>query len=499
MTPDAIWETAGLPDRRLAGLALNPAAPEDVLLWILAEGPPAARMGLCRDRDLPEAVVDAVVTHPDRRTRSFFAGNPHVDPALRARLVDDPEWLVRAHLASGIRLGLDRLPPPLPDWAVARMITTYEDELLGEFAFIRELSPEFRASMLTHPEPKIRAYGIGITAWVSLPEGERSALLNDPDERVREQALSAKDRHDHDHDPSRVEADLPAQAGHYRTHLLLHGALSRTVIEAVLTAPARSGERATIADNHSLPADIVALLSRDPDPEVRQLIAMRPDLAMHHLKALAVDPDPSVRLAASQHPSLTEAERAAIDYEVSQDGPFRTLWTPAPSKDPEQLRTLALSAHPLLRRRAAMAEHLPPDLMARLTDDPDLGVRVLLAQHQPGVPPGLLLRCFLEYAGRGRACLPKRPGFPASGLARYAGHEDPAVRRLAARDPELAPGAADRLTRDPDAGVRDAFARHPRLPLPRVVELLDDEELTHAAAANPALPVATMRRLAEGP
>ncbi|MGW2813094.1 hypothetical protein [Streptomyces sp. NPDC001415] len=71
--------------------------------------------------------------------------------------------------------------------------------------------------------------------------------------------------------------------------------------------------------------------------------------------------------------------------------------------------------------------------------------------------------------------------------------------RLAARDPELAPEAADRLTRDPDADVRDAFARHPRLPLPRIMELLDDEELTHAAAANPALPAATMRRLAGTP
>ncbi|MFD9818187.1 hypothetical protein [Streptomyces violascens] len=28
-TPDEIWEAAGLPDRRLAGLALDPAAPED--------------------------------------------------------------------------------------------------------------------------------------------------------------------------------------------------------------------------------------------------------------------------------------------------------------------------------------------------------------------------------------------------------------------------------------------------------------------------------------
>ncbi|MFF7209147.1 hypothetical protein ACFZAU_01260 [Streptomyces sp. NPDC008238] len=88
ITPDGIWEAAGLPARRLAGLALNPAAPEDVLLRLLADGPPAARMVLCRDRTLPDAVVDAVVRHPDRYTRSFLARSPHAEPAQRARLLD---------------------------------------------------------------------------------------------------------------------------------------------------------------------------------------------------------------------------------------------------------------------------------------------------------------------------------------------------------------------------------------------------------------------------
>lgn len=103
-TPEEIWETADLPARRLAGVALNRSSPQDVLLRLLADGPASVRMVLCRDRILPEAVVSAVLEHPDTRTRSFFARNPHVDPAQRAQLVDDPQWFVRAHLAAAPRV-----------------------------------------------------------------------------------------------------------------------------------------------------------------------------------------------------------------------------------------------------------------------------------------------------------------------------------------------------------------------------------------------------------
>ncbi|WP_199844692.1 hypothetical protein [Streptomyces sp. DSM 15324] len=51
----------------------------------------------------------------------------------------------------------------------------------------------------------------------------------------------------------------------------------------------------------------------------------------------------------------------------------------------------------------------------------------------------------------------------------------------------------DRLTRDPDPGVRAARVRHPNLPAARLAELLDDEELVQHAAADPAPGVDAMR------
>ncbi|WP_392870725.1 hypothetical protein [Streptomyces sp. LN499] len=177
------------------------------------------------------------------------------------------------------------------------------------------------------------------------------------------------------------------------------------------------------------------------------------------------------------------------------DHPF--VFRPAPEvpRDPKTVRRNALSNHPLLRRQAARDHLLPPDLVARLAADDDLGVRVLLAQNHPDAPAPLLLRSFLEYTGPERSHLTTRPNFPTNGLAAFADHEDPEVRALAARDPETEPTAVDRLTQDPEYAVRAAATRHPNLPQSRLAVLLDDEELAHDAAANAALDLDTIRRL----
>ncbi|MEU9991840.1 hypothetical protein AB0E10_34550 [Streptomyces sp. NPDC048045] len=516
-TPEQIWDDAGLPARRLAGLALNPSSSEVTLLRLLADAPLAARMVLCRDRDLPEAVVDAVIAHPDRRTRGFFARNPHADPAQRARLVDDPDRFVRAHLAEGPRTRFPARPRPLPDETVVHMISTYDNDILESLASCRQVSARLVRSMPTHPVGKVRHWGVN--RWQALTEERRAALLADPDPDVREHA----ERQARFEDPAWVESVLPARPCHARTDFLLHRALSGAVVDGVLAAPAGEDDKAMIAVNPGLPADVVVLLAADPDPEVRERIARRPDLgpAERHVlvsdphpevrravayradlgpaerDALAVDPHPTVRLAVSVHPALTEEQRARIDYEVPMDRCFGFRIVPVSTgpRDPGAVRRKALSGHPMLRREAAEDRELPADLVARLAEDDDLGVRVLLAQNHPHVPAALLLRSFLEYTGPERENLITRPNFPHAGLAALADHEDPQVRALVARDPDTAPATVDRLTRDPDPDVRAALARHPNLPRPRLAELLHDEELAHVAAANPALDPATIDRL----
>ncbi|MEU5643539.1 hypothetical protein [Streptomyces milbemycinicus] len=489
-SPGGIWDAAGPAERRLAGVALNPSASEDVLLRLLADNSPAVRMVLCRDRVLPDAVVEAALKHPDTYTRSFFARNPHVDPAQRARLMDDPEWFVRAHLTEAPRASLGVPIRPLPDQAVVHMISTYDNEALGG-SFFRQISMGLKRSMPTHPVAKVRRWGVG--SWDHLYADTRAALLADPDEEVREYALMYAQRDD----PATSDLTFLEGALHKRGYGLMRQALSRAIADSALADPDETN-RVLIAPNPSLPADVVVRLAADPDPKVREAVAGRPDLGPAERRALAVDPDPKVRLALSAHPALSEEERAAIDYEVPIDGCFHYIPEPYVLPNPEDVRRDALSGHPMLRRKAAIDHSLPPDLVARLAEDDDLGVRVLLAQNHPDAPARLLLRSFLEYTGHSRQDLTDRPNFPTTGLAVHADHEDPEVRALTARDPEAAPTTVERLTHDPDPVIRAAMARHPRLPRPRLMELLDDEELAHPAAANPALPQETIRRLLSG-
>ncbi|WP_457030132.1 hypothetical protein [Kitasatospora sp. P5_F3] len=476
------WQAADLPARRLAGVVLNPVAPTDVLLRLLACDSAAVRMTLCLERDLPVEVVDAVLAHPDPRTRRFLAANPHVDPVQRARLVDDPHWLVRAWLGQGP--GYQHRHSKLPEQTVVRMLTTFEQECLESLFW--QVPRSARRTFPSHPEPKVRAYACAW--WSELTEQERSALLADADEEVRERA-QLQGRH---LDPEYVERELPDRSCHARTHLLMHGALSRRVVEQVLAAPVGHQDLAMIAGNPSLPLDVLALLVRDPDRHVRETTAGRPELTAQQRQALAQDSHPAVRTRISLHPALTEEERAAIDYQVDVEQTF------GPSDrvhDPAESRRVALSSHPTLRRSAACDSSLPPDLVTHLSDDPDLGVRVLLAQNHPQAPEELLLRSFLEYTGRERWHLTTRPNFPTADLGRYAEAADPMLRRLALLDPQIPLPTVDRLSADLDPGVRADAARHPRLPLRRLTELLDDEELAHVAAANPALPLPVMHRL----
>ncbi|MHC5704951.1 hypothetical protein OTC26_026395 [Streptomyces tirandamycinicus] len=147
-----------------------------------------------------------------------------------------------------------------------------------------------------------------------------------------------------------MERELPDRSRHARWDLLMHQALSRTVVDNVLTAPVAEGERWAIADNPSLHADAVVLLSTDPDPEVRERIAGHADPGPAERRALAADPDPKVQVALSVHPELSEEERAEIDCDIPMNDCSPSHPEPYRPRDPRDVRRDANSGHPLPRR-----------------------------------------------------------------------------------------------------------------------------------------------------
>ncbi|MGW2016448.1 translation initiation factor 2 [Streptomyces sp. NPDC001927] len=482
--------TEGPGSAALRGLALNPATPVDLLLRLLEPPYEATWPALCRwRRDLPPEVVDAIVAHPAPRARGALARNPHVPGEVRGRLVDDEHWLVRGHLASGP--GYEVWPRYLPDHVTDRMLTTYAGDELQELVSSGQVPYRTQLARATHPVAEIRVYGARM--WSSLTEERRAALLADPDPDVRAAAEWTRARRAEEDDAAEMERQLralPGHRSHARNHILVNCRLSRAVVDELLKER-EDDDLWCLAHNYSTPPDVVAHVARVGDPEARRTVARRKDLPRDLMDLLARDPDPGVRTAVSVRPEPTEAERAAIDYvvephEVVQVGPDPYL---APL-------ALARSAHPLLRRRVAYNPELPAELVALLAVDEDPGVRIILAQHHPEAPAELLLRCYLEYTGLNRDRLLGLPRFPVAGLgARFGTAEDPAVRLLATLDPAADPALVDALTRDPDARVRAGAARNPALPLERLLQLVEDEELSEQAAANPALPRETMDRL----
>ncbi|MFI0977282.1 translation initiation factor 2 [Streptomyces sp. NPDC021093] len=478
----------------LDGLAVNPAAPAHLLLRLLEPSYESGWTALASRRpSFPDEVAAAIVTHPLPRVRSALARNPFVDPAVRGLLVDDPEWIVRAHLSG--RPGRDGKRPvrPLPDPVVDRMLTTYDNDCLQELVVSGQIALRFQLTYCRHPFASVRRMAVSL--WTLLSDDERAALLTDPHPQVRAAAERVLETEDAEA-MERELGPLPAPRSHATTHILVNRPLTRTVVDWLLSEDDHENQW-VLAHNHSTPPDVVAALVAHPDPKVRLELAHRDDLAPEMVNSLARDPDPRVRTAVSLRSGLSEDERAAIDYTVNTDpddedfGPRAHHLRPAP--DPADTARYARSRHPLLRRRAAQDPGLPAALVALLARDEDPGVRMLLAHNHPAPPPELLLRSHLEHPSGTGGLLPEHPRFPVAGLAaRFAEADAPAERRLAVLDPGLRPDTAGLLTRDPDPTVRAGAARHPRLPAERLLALLDDEELGAHAAANPALPVRVM-------
>ncbi|WP_370410009.1 hypothetical protein [Streptomyces fradiae] len=482
----------------MRGIASNSGAPADVLVRLLDPGASTAWKTLCQERALPDAVTEAVLTHPRREVRRAFARNGHVAPELRGRLVRDPDALVRAALAGGPKPQRGRTVP-LPADVVDALLTARDEdhpggqvtvgEIIGELFSSRQISLAHRRAMATHPDPVVRAYAAN--DWSSLTAERRAALLADPDPEVREAAR----RNDGHRDPAATVTELPERESHHRTGLLLDGALARTVVDACLGAGRDLGELARNPHTH---ADAVARLARDPDPKVRERVASRADLDPALLPALMEDPDESVRTRARVQPyQRTWEKRAAVDLvargTVYMVGPLpETPIVP----DPDWYAECARSEHALLRRVAATWAGLPGELAAPLAADPDPEVRLLLAYHHPLAPAATLLEAFIATPRHLRHLLPPSR-VPRTGLGHLLDHEDPEVRALAAADPTLDRPPVPQLG-DPDARVRRAAAANPVLPVSLLSTLLEGPaapELAEGAAANPRLTAAELHAL----
>ncbi|MFD6274607.1 hypothetical protein ACFWFI_03305 [Streptomyces sp. NPDC060209] len=413
-------------------------------------------------KTLPTEVAEAMVAHPNRRVRIALAQSWTVDPELRASLLHG-----RASDALAVAMGPHPYGiqvAPLPDWAYERLLNHERDVVWYETVNAPSVPAHVLVPLAVHKDALFRLAACR-RVWQELTDDVRTSLLEDGDPAVR----TAASLHVMHEDEERTAELVETLAGDWRLGDVAEwGRLGRPLAER-LAAGGTWLER----------------LVRNP--------TFPPDLAM----GFAGHEDPAVRLAVSARSGLSEEERAAIDWQVGPEdrlGPLRWVWDAR--GEPALLRRCATSAHTWLRRSAAMCPELPDDCVDLLAGDADFGVRLLLAENHPKAPSGLLLDLYLHGMHRAVAMLASKPQFPVDGLAeRFADAADPKARLLIVRDPGATPEIIERLSRDPEARVRETAACDPRLPIRRLVELLDDPYVGAAAASNAALPVTEMTAL----
>ncbi|WP_460061427.1 PE-PGRS family protein [Streptomyces sp. YKOK-I1] len=437
----------------------NPGVPDDLRIELLGLS------GALPYHRQSAAVVEAAMAHEDARVRVRFAEyQPSLTEEQLGRLiVAETEVRYRAYLVwTARRTGL-------PSGVCERLVTDPSFEVREELAWLPGLPVPALTALAADSHAGVRAAVCG-QAWPHLDERTREGLLHDDDGSVRAAALL------------RYHEDHP---------------MPRSVFEA-----AEAGVRTRAVEGRRLARDLAEQLARDEDPARRRGLARNPFLETDLLLLLGEDADGDVRFQASVHPRLGEEERARIDFPFAPQSMSRDLgWVAALHDDPDAMRRLAASAHPIVRRSVARARHLPADVVERLARDEDRVVHLFLAESCEDAPAELLLSVWRWWTGS--FSHPDRPhghpNFPRHDLLRYADDPSPRMRRLAPDDPDATPELVERLGRDPSEEVRARAANDPRLSAASAVRLLSDpfDTVRAAAARHPGLPVPVMRRIIE--
>ncbi|WKU43347.1 PE-PGRS family protein [Streptomyces sp. VNUA116] len=450
--------TKALGEQWAAGLARNPAAPEDVLRGLLGHSP-----YLPWRSDLPSSVMDAGLAHPEWWVRSrFIDAPPPVTPEQWTRLVlaeQDPRrrWILATY-------AVDRREE-LTGPAYEQLAADPAARTRAEAARLTGLPARLLTALAADPEPGVRASACR-PAWPHLDGAARQTLLADADPGVR---TAARLRHHEEHPLSRAVFETEG----LEVKALESCRLERDFAEGVARR-GRADQRRELAGNPCLDPDLIALLAGDPDAGVRYRVSVRPDLTEAQRAGIRIEPDPGARTYAFD-------------------------WVVALHDDPGAMRRLAASSHPFIRRSVARARRLPKDVVEALARDEDRVVQLFLAESCDDAPADMLLRVWQWWSGS--LTHPDRPrshpNFPRNGLLRHAGDPDPRMRRLALDDPASTAGLVERFSRDADGEVRLRAAQDPRLTAASAVLLLDDPEalVRRAAALHPRLPARVLARL----
>lgn len=227
--------------------------------------------------------------------------------------------------------------------------------------------------------------------------------------------------------------------------------------------------RAAVAGNPNSSADLLRVLARDDDQNVRRYLAANASCPVDLLEELARSPFEWVRGSVAGNASCPEA----------------------------LLRCLARDHEAEVRGAAACNPRCPSDVLAPLVKDTDTDVRCLIAGNT-SVPD--LLRIFSQDScPEVRQALVYNRHCPESILEEFARAGSAPVRRTAARSTGCPTKWLERLSEDLEEDVRRGAASNPSCPELQLRRLAGDprDSVREAVAGNPSCPEDSLRRLAK--
>ncbi|MCT4357383.1 hypothetical protein M5362_30220 [Streptomyces sp. Je 1-79] len=231
------------------------------------------------------------------------------------------------------------------------------------------------------------------------------------------------------------------------------------------------------------------------------LAAVRTGIAPRAVaQQFAVHPDPEIRRSLANHAELLPPDVVAVlardpDPEVVQRVALYAVDLPAPLA-----HELARHPHTVVRAELASNEHAPPALLASLLADggrpaptrcgschrraegcadhaPGIRRIRIAAASNPAVPPAGLEEFLDAEEAWAAAEIAERTDLPAHFHPRLAAHPVAYVRMAAAGNPAVGEALLRRLADDPDPAVRAAVAENPAVPLARLTALAAERRL----------------------
>jgi 3-methyladenine DNA glycosylase AlkC len=263
------------------------------------------------------------------------------------------------------------------------------------------------------------------------------------------------------------EAFSLASKTHSGREIFARNSASENILE-VLTKDEDPEIRGYVAENKSASANILSQLALDKANWIRAIVASNLNSPQTVISQLASDPSEQVRGAVAENPNTPQnilSEFLESDLEEIKKGLARNPNTPAAT-------------------------------LERLAEDEDMFVRRALAVN-PAASIGILAALSTDDEDFVREGVASNPGSPEKVLVFLSKDDESGVRSEVARNTNCPIRVVELLVDDEEEGVRGAVASNPKTPVSLLENLAKDSEpwVRHFAAANPNTPEENLRAL----